>query len=87
MWSDTFDGHNNSAWPGTQISKDSYGRYVVDVDASKSYDSIIFDNNTDQTVDIKLADCEHEGTFVLGSKNTEGKYQLTYKPIYIYIKH
>ena len=50
MWSDAFDGHYNVGWPGASVAtKNENGYYKVDVDASKSFDTFIINDGTNQT--------------------------------------
>lgn len=72
MWRD-LDGTFDSTWPGSAITKEgSY--WVVEVDASKSYDKIIFNNGSLQTVNIDMA---YENTFyTLGKKDSAGNYEV-----------
>ena len=77
MWCEAFDGHANVAWPGLPLNKDSDGRYTISVDASKSYDKIIFNggNNKPQTVNLELTGVQNGDTFILGTtKDSEEHY-------------
>ena len=68
-------GNTSASWPGTAIEIDSKGRKYVEVDASKSFDSIIFNNETEQTEDLNLTGALNGDTYKLTEKNTEGKYK------------
>ena len=75
MWRDLLDGGNGGDWPGTAATTSTVAGVVkVDIDASKSYDSIIFNggNNKPQTINLTLA--TESTLYVLGAKDTEGKY-------------
>ena len=71
------NGSQDVAWPGTKITKNQDGFYVVSVDASKSYTSIIFSGSSKQTVDLTLKGVQDKDTYVLGQKNSNGKYEAT----------
>lgn len=75
MWSDVY-GHDNT-WPGVALEKTSDRGWKLTVTASKSFDRIIFNGNSKQTVDLVLTDANAGDTFVLGKANTEGKYAAT----------
>lgn len=77
MWRDSTSGDNT--WPGEIVSKDLNGKYSLTIDASKSYDSIIFNNGTVQTVDLSLDGVINCDTFVIGVENSENKYEATLK--------
>ena len=79
MYSDSFDGHFNNAWPGVKLEKTEKG-YLVQVDASKSFDKIIFNGGNDkpQTANLDL-NCNNGDTYILGAKDSEGKYTATVK--------
>ena len=80
MYSDSFDGHYNAGWPGTAIEKDVNKGWVVDVDASKSFDKIIFNDGKLQTINLDLSSANNGDTFVLSSsKDSEGHYEATLK--------
>ena len=70
MWADKLDGSFNVAWPGTTMEKDQDRGWKLTVDASKSFDSIIFNNGTLQTDNLDLTKVNEKDTFVL-SKNGE----------------
>ena len=77
MWSDSHKEHHNAEWPGEKLEKDSSGKYVIDIDVSKSFNKVIFTNNTSQTFDIEL-NAANEDTYVLGDKATSGEYSGNY---------
>lgn len=77
MWSDSHNEHHNAEWPGEKLEKDSSGKYVIDIDVSKSFNKVIFTNNTSQTFDIEL-NAANEDTYVLGDKATSGEYSGNY---------
>lgn len=74
----SLDGGENASWPGEKITKNEDGKYVIDIDASKSYDTIIFNNGNPtkdkkQTDNISLVGTKNGDTFVLGELSN-GKY-------------
>ena len=77
MWRDSTSGDNT--WPGEIVSKDLNGKHSLTIDASKSYDSIIFNNGTVQTVDLSLDGVINGDTFVIGAENSGNKYEATLK--------
>ena len=79
------DGRNNS-WPGVEMTKESNGLWSYTIDASKSFDMIIFGNGKNntatgwaQTANLDLSNVEDKDTFVFGSKDSsnENKYNAT----------
>jgi hypothetical protein len=77
MYCDAYDGHYNVGWPGAKMQKDENGAFYVTVDASQSFDKIIFNNGTFQTVDLSLSGVQSGDTYAIGEKNSEGKYAAT----------
>ena len=70
MWSDAY-AHYNTAWPGEPLTKDSRGNYVINVDASKGFDKIIFNNNDgSQTENLNLLSAEDKDTFKLSKSGS-----------------
>lgn len=62
LWRDALDGGNNNAWPGEKVDLsvkfDNY--YILEIDASKSFDKIIINNDLlqddpKQTIDVELS--------------------------------
>ena len=51
MWREATDGGNNS-WPGVALTKVEDNLYSIEMDASKSFDRIIFNGNSKQTGDL-----------------------------------
>ncbi len=82
MWAEALDGHTNESWPGAVMEKDTQGRYYVEIDASKSYDKVIFTNGSSeakQTTNLDL-NAYNEDTYVLGTTtDTQGHYNATLK--------
>lgn len=80
MWSSSVVSENAS-WPGEIITKNEDGKFVIDIDASKSFDGIIFNNGSGdgkvKTEDLTLEGTKDGDTFVLGSKNSSGHYTAT----------
>ena len=81
MYSDHTDGHYNVDWPGLALTKDGNRGWKIEVDASKSFDTIIFNNGkatATQTQNINLTQANNLDTFVLGAKDTtSGQYDAT----------
>lgn len=69
MWSDAFDGHNNADWPGIALESAGDRGYKITVDASKSFDYIIFSDGSNQTSDTKLI-ANNKDTFILSKNGT-----------------
>lgn len=68
---------NNKAWPGvamTKSSTNSYGQDIYVIDLPYTYDYIIFNNGSNQTVDIKLPDTGDIKYYISGESN--GKYTV-----------
>lgn len=75
LWRNQLDGESIDTWPGLATTATSVaGVYSIEIDASKSCDSIIFNggNNKPQTIDLTLA--TEDTLYVLGAKDAEGKY-------------
>ena len=71
-WSEVYmyawdENGSNSSWPGVKMSYDSDGWYK----GSVNYANVIFNNNSEQTVDL----ISQNGYFVPEYKNSEGKYE------------
>ena len=72
MWADALTGDNT--WPGVALEKDQDRGWKITVDASKSFDSIIFNNGASETIkteDLDLTLARNGDTFVLGAKGAE----------------
>lgn len=77
MWNDA-SGDYAKAWPGSPMEfakTNSYGQdiYKISVDLS-SYDYIIFNNGSSQTVDLSLDGLGDGSAFYTKDKNSSGKY-------------
>lgn len=71
-WSEVYmyawdESGSNASWPGVKMSYDSDGWYK----GSVNYANVIFNNNSEQTVDL----VSQNGYFVPENKNYEGKYE------------
>ena len=71
-WSEIYmyswdESGSNASWPGVKMSYDSDGWYK----GSVNYANVIFNNNSEQTVDL----VSQNGYFVPENKNSEGKYE------------
>ena len=74
-WSEVYmyswdESGSNASWPGVKMSYDSDGWYK----GSVNYANVIFNNNSEQTVDL----VSQNGYFVPENKNFEGKYEGTW---------
>ena len=74
-WSEVYmyawdESGSNTSWPGVKMSYDSDGWYK----GSVNYANVIFNNNSEQTVDL----VSQNGYFVPENKNFEGKYEGTW---------
>ena len=77
MYCDAFDGHYNAAWPGTKITKNTNGKYEIKIDASKTFDTIIFNagNDKPQTANLDLSRLIDGDSYKLNStKDSSGNY-------------
>ena len=75
LWGEAFSTiEPNATWPGQAITKCENGKYKITVDAEKSYDSLIVNNGTIQTINLSLSSFNPNDTIVLGDKDAEGKY-------------
>lgn len=84
-----FDGDRNNTWPGVEISKNDDDKWAVVIDVSKGWSNIIFGNGQDehvnsnknpdwiQTNTLSLEGAAEGYTYVLGEKNSSGKYSAT----------
>ena len=76
VWNSSGD---NGDWPGksmTYLTKNGYGEeiYYVDLPTSSNFTNIIFNNESEQTVDITLSDSVNQ--YYLIDKNSDGKYTV-----------
>ena len=61
------------AWPGTDMQKDSDGKYYIDVDFNKGYNMIIFTNGSGkQTDDLSIPTTENLYTYKTGKWSVKG---------------
>ena len=72
------DSDKNHAWPGvamTLFKTNEYSEKVYKITGLSHYSKIIFNNGTEQTVDILATSIQSDkNAFYLESKNGEGKY-------------
>lgn len=70
----------NADWPGvpmTYLKTNEYGEKVYEISGLSSYTSIIFNNGSEQTVDIAGTTIKADkNAFYLGDKNSDGKYTV-----------
>lgn len=56
MYRDSTDGGKNADWPGIAMEKDTNGCWKIEMDASKTYTKLIFNNGSIQTDNIVVVD-------------------------------
>lgn len=80
FWSNYFAAHDNS-WPGTDtgIIDLKNGIIQIHVDASKSYDALILNDGTNQTVDITLSPQNVYYSVKNTKKDETEKYEIVYE--------
>lgn len=54
LWCESFDGHTNKDWPGQAIATDTGHLFEIYIDAAQSFDRLIINQGTKQTVDVVL---------------------------------
>ena len=71
---------NNHEWPGVLMSyhkTNEYNQQVLKITGMSAYEKIIFNNGSDQTVDVVLADLGTDNAYYLkNEKDTSGHYKV-----------
>ena len=74
------DDSNPVSWPGTQMNvyqqTNEYGQTVYQLDIPENADYVIFNNNSSQTVDIKLSDYTSSRFYAISSTDSLGHYEV-----------
>lgn len=78
----------NNSWPGKEMTKEENGMWSYTIDASKSFDKVIFGNGEDEWVNSQLNEkwaqtdnldlSFEESVYTIGAKNSSNKYTATY---------